>query len=242
MPVKSSHSGARILMALERIAEHQPLGPSELARHLDTNIAAAQRAIATLAEEGWIRPAAGTRARWELTAHIHTVARYNSGLHDLRLRARGALEQLMKDTGESVLLNVPDGRNFIVIDVFESPNYLRMSPPIGLVIPAPNSATARALLPYFTPGEQSEFLGGPPDEELQASLALTISRGYSVSEGDVVTGSTNLAAPIFEWDGRPVAAVLISAPSDRASEADCKRLGGLVAATARSLSRGKPPA
>jgi IclR family acetate operon transcriptional repressor len=240
MAVKTSQSGARILAALERIAQHQPVGVSDLARLLDTNVAAAQRAIATLADEGWIRQAPGRPVRWELTAHIHTVAQHAYGSHDLRRRARGALEQLWRETGESVLLIVPDGHRFIVADVLESTHFLRSAPPVGLVVPPRASATAWAMLPYMPAGQRAEFLGGPSDETIEAEFAATRERGYAVSRGDVFAGSTNLAAPIFEMDGRPIGAVLVSVPNDRAGPAEEERLGLMVLDTARRLSRGSP--
>jgi IclR family transcriptional regulator, acetate operon repressor len=241
MPVKPSQSAARVLSALERIAQNQPLGVSDLARLLDTNIAAAQRDIATLAEQGWIRTASGMPAKWELTAHIHSVAQHAYGNHDLRRRARGALQALWKETGESVLLNVPDGNKFIVIDVLESPHYVRSAPPIGLVVAARGSATARAMLPYMTPAQQFEFLGEPPDATMIREFSETVARGYAVSRGDVFAGSTNIAAPIFEMDGSPIGVVLISVPNDRASAQEEARLGAMVLATASRLSRGPAP-
>jgi IclR family acetate operon transcriptional repressor len=241
VPVKPSQSGSRILAALERIAEHQPVGVSDLARLLEDNIAATQRAIATLAADGWIRTAPGKPTRWALTAHIHTVAQHAYGSHDLRRRARGALEELWRETGESVLLNVPDGGKFIVIDVLESPHYLRSAPPVGMVVQARWSATGRAMLPFMPPGEQELYLGAPPDAAMRADFADIAARGYAISEGDVVQGSTNIAAPIFEFGGRPVGAVLLSAPSGRAGAEEYARLGAMVRATARSLSRGAAP-
>lgn len=241
MAVKTSQSGARILAALERIAQHQPLGVSELARRLDSNIAAAQRAIATLAEEGWIRQAPGKPVRWELTAHIHTVAQHAYGSHDLRRRARGALEELWRETGESVLLIVPDDRRFIVADVLESTHFLRSAPPVGLVVPARASATAWAMLPYMPAEQQLRFLDTPPDAAMEREFAATLARGYAISRGDVFAGSTNLAAPIFEMDGRPIGAVLISVPNDRAGPGEEARLGAMAVETARRLSRGSPP-
>jgi len=240
MSVKTSQSGARILSALDRIAESQPLGVSELARSLETNVAAAQRAIATLAEHGWIRQAAGKPVRWELTGHIHTLAQHAYGSHDLRRRARGALEDLWRETGESVLLIVPDDRRFIVADVLESRHFLRSAPPIGLVVPPRASATAWAMLPYMTPERQLDFLDAAPDETLKREFAATVERGYAVSRGDVFAGSTNLAAPIFDLSGRPIGAVLISVPNDRAGKAVEARLGALALATARRLSHGSP--
>jgi IclR family acetate operon transcriptional repressor len=238
MAVKTSQSGARILGALERIARNQPVGVSELARLLETNVAAAQRAIATLADEGWIRLAPGRAACWELTGHIHTVAQHAYGSHDLRRRARPVLEELWRQTGESVLLIVPDGRRFIVIEVLESPHFVRSAPPVGLVVPPRASATAWAMLPYMSSEQQREFLIEDPDEEIAQKFAETLALGYAVSRGDVFAGSTNVAAPVLEMDGRPVGAVLISVPNDRASPSEEARLGRLVLAVADQLSRG----
>lgn len=240
MGVKPSQSGARILATLEKIAVLQPVGVSDLARGLDENLSAVQRAVQTLADEGWIRAAPGRPVRWELTAHIHSVAQRALGGNDLRRRAHALLEALREETGESVILNVPDGGKFVVIDVLESPHYLRISAPVGLIVPAKASATAWALLPYMTADQQIEYVGEPPDAAMRAHFADTIERGYAISMGDVVPGSTNIAAPIFEFDGRPIGAVLVSAPNDRASIDDYARLGTLVAATARRLSRGSP--
>jgi IclR family acetate operon transcriptional repressor len=238
MPVKSSQSGLRILAALEKIADHQPVGVTELARLLGCDLAAAQRAIATLAEAGWIRMALGKPTRWELTAHIHTVAQHAYGTRDLRRRARGPLEELWRETGESVLLNVPDGGKFVVIDVFESPRYVRSAPPVGLLVPARASATAWAMLPYMSAELQRAYLGEVPDAELLEQYSRTLERGYAVSHGDVFAGSTNIAAPVFEVDGTPIGAVLISVPNDRAGFDEISRLGKLVLATAQRLSRG----
>lgn len=76
------------------------------------------------------------------------------GSHDLRRRARAALEALRDESGESVLLNVPDGGKFIVIDVLESRHYLRSAPPVGITVPSNGSATSRAILPFMTQEEQ----------------------------------------------------------------------------------------
>src|SRR5439155_1147897 len=98
MGVKPSQSGARILAALEKIALNQPMGISDLARALRANLSAVQRAVQTLADEGWIRPATGKPIRWELTPRIHTVSQHAYGGHDLRRRARRELEALRDAT------------------------------------------------------------------------------------------------------------------------------------------------
>jgi IclR family acetate operon transcriptional repressor len=238
MAIKTNQSGSRILVVLEKIAQHQPVGVSELARLLNADKSAVQRAIVTLATDGWIRATLGKPTRWELTARIHSVAQHAHGGHDLRQRARAALEALRSETGESVVLSVLSGGKFIVIDVLESSHYLRAAPPIGLIVPSKGSATSRAILSYMTRDEQIEVLGEPPDAAMLEDFAATVARGYSISKGEVDKGSINIAAPIFEIDGRPIAAVLISAPSDRTTEDDYTRLGTMVSGVARRLSRG----
>jgi IclR family transcriptional regulator, acetate operon repressor len=240
MGVKPSQSGARILAALEKIAIHQPVGISDLARSLNANLSAVQRAVQTLADEGWIRAAPGKPVRWELTPRIHSVSQHAYGGHDLRRRARPELEALRDATGETVVLNVPDDGKFIVVDVLESPHYLRIAAPVGLIVSPRGSATSRALLPYMAREQQIQYLGEEPDAAMLADFAETIEQGCAISIGDVVPGSTNIAAPIFELDGRPVGTVLVSAPSDRATEEDYARLGAMVKAAAHRLSRGVP--
>jgi IclR family acetate operon transcriptional repressor len=229
-----------VLAVFETVAEHQPIGVTELAQRLDADKSAIQRALATLAEDGWIRIAAGRPGRYETTARIHAVAQIASGSHGLRQRARPALEALRDETGESVVLSVPEAGRLIVLDVVESRQSLRSAPPIGLAVPA-RSATGRAILPYMSRPQQIDLLGGPPDAATLEDFVATVARGYSISEGEVVKGSTNFAAPIFETDGQPVAIVLVSAPTQRVVEADYEKLGAKVSATARSLSLGPAP-
>jgi DNA-binding IclR family transcriptional regulator len=238
--VKRSQSASRVLAVLEKVARHQPIGVSELARVLEEDKSAVQRAIMTLADEGWIRTAPGTPSKWQLTAHVLAVAHMGNMNSDLRQRARSALEALRDRTDETVLLTVPDIRRFVVIDSLESRQMLRTAPRIGMSVPVRDSASSRAMLPYMSLEQQIELLGKRPDAALNKDFAATIKRGYSVSDGDVIAGSTNIAAPILELDGRPAGAVVVSAPSERLTADRHAKVGALILQTARSLSRSPP--
>ena len=238
MAVKRIQSAARVLTALEGIARHQPIGVSALARLLGDDKSAVQRAIMTLADEGWIRAAPGTPVKWELTAHIHAVAHMGHGSNNLRQRARPALKALRDEFDETVLLTVPDVRKLVLIEVVESNQMLRYVAPIGATIDARDSAAGRAILPYMSAERQAEFLGAAPDAELLDDFAATIERGYSISAGLLAPESTNIAAAIREVDGQPAAAVVLSGPSARITPARYAEIGTRVAQTARSLSHG----
>src|SRR5262245_19598480 len=110
---------------------------------------ATQRAVQTLADAGWIVPAAGPGTQWELSTRLFMLAQLPSSDAALRRRARGSLEALSLQTGESVFLAIPDADGFIVIDVVESSHALRVAPRVGQVITARNTATGRAMLPYL---------------------------------------------------------------------------------------------
>jgi IclR family acetate operon transcriptional repressor len=241
MAVKRSQSASRVLAALELIAAHQPIGVSALARLLGEDKSAVQRAVMTLFDAGWIRAAPEPPTRWELTAHMFTLANLPHSANDLRLRARRMLEALRDEIGETVFLAVPDIGRFVVIEVAESLHTLRAALRVGEIIPVRGSATARALLPYLTPERLATTLGGEaPDPADLAEFAATRARGYGLSVGGVMQGSTIVAASIFDTDGQPIAAIGITGPSDRITPDRHDKVGALASECARNLSRGAP--
>jgi len=217
MTVKRSRSASRVLAVLESIARHQPIGVSTLARELAADKSAVQRAIMTLADSGWIHHAAGAPTRWQLTARILAVAHMGHSGNDLRQRARGTLEALRDECGETVLLTVQDMLGFVVIEAIESRHMLRTVPHIGMAVPVRGSATARAMMPYMTEERQTQLLGSRPEAALLEEFA----------------------APILEVDGRPSAAIAVSAPSGRLPASHHDTIGAMISRAARKLS-GRP--
>jgi IclR family acetate operon transcriptional repressor len=67
MAVKGSSTGARVLEVFEAVAEHQPVGVAALSRMLDIDKSAVQRALVTLADQGWIQADDDPTTRWETT-------------------------------------------------------------------------------------------------------------------------------------------------------------------------------
>jgi len=231
-----------VLQVLEAVATHQPIGLGGLARLLAADKNAIQRALVTLAEAGWIAPAAGPVKEWELTARIHAVANCGQGGNDLRLRARSELEALREVSGETTLLTLPDAGRFIVADVFESRQVLRTAPAVGTVVLPQRSATGYALLPYMPARARAAMLGQEPDVDLRARFAETLLQGYAVAVNAPVEGITVVAAPIFDTGGGPAGAICIVAPTDRATPARCAEFGELAVQAAARLSRGRPAA
>jgi IclR family acetate operon transcriptional repressor len=228
-----------MLSVLELIAARQPIGVSALAKQLEEDKSAVQRAVMTLADAGWIRVAPEPPTRWELTAHIFTIARLPHSAGELRDRARRLLAVLREETDETAFLAIPDIGRFVVVEVAESAHSLRAALRIGENIPVRGSATAQAVMPYLSPERQAAMLGREPDATELAEFAATRERGYGLSVGGVMIGSTNLAAAIFDVDGQPIAAVAVSGPSDRLTSDRHAAVGAALLDKARSLSRGQ---
>jgi IclR family acetate operon transcriptional repressor len=238
LAVKRSQSASRVLSILELVASHQPVGVSALAKLLGDDRSAVQRGVMTLADAGWIRLAPEPPARWELSAHLFTIAHLPDSASDLSQRARPVLEALRDESGETVFLAIPDVNRFVVIEAAESRHALRMASRIGQVILPQDSATGRAFLPYADPVRQAAMLGRTPDAGDQAEYAATRARGYGLSAGDIMPGATNLAAAIFDARDEPIAALVVSGPTERLTPGRHAAIGALVARGAASLSRG----
>lgn len=242
MTVKPVRAAERTLAVLEVLAEHQPVGVGALARLLDDDKSAVQRALVTLAGTGWIRPVAGDQTRWELTGRVLVVAQHAQHRSDLRQRARPVLEELRDEVDESVLLVVPDVGRLVVIDVVESRQLVRTAPWVGMVIPPTTSAAGRAYLAAIDDEERRERLDGEPPAQLRRELDEVRARGWSLNAGDVVPNASGVGAAILGGDGRPVGVIAISAPSERMPAEVRPRLGRRVAEVAAALSDPGAPA
>jgi IclR family acetate operon transcriptional repressor len=240
MAVKRSQSASRALSVLELIASQQPIGISAVAKAMDEDRSAVQRAVMTLADAGWIRNTGEPPVRWELSAHLFAIAHLPCSSADLRERARRILEELRDQTGETAFLAIPDVARFVVIEVAESHHALRMATRIGEVIAPSQSATGRAVLPYLNAERQTTMLGRVPGKGEKSEFAVTSKRGFALSAGDVMPGATNLAAAVFDANGQPMGAIAISGPSERLTVERHIGIGQLVSLAAQKLSRKKP--
>lgn len=238
MSAKPSQTGARILKVLETLANHQPIGTRALARILDDDKSAVHRAIATLANEGWVRRARRKPGEWEVAPRILAVADKAYGGYDLRRVARPALEKLRDACGETVALIVPDVIGLVVADVVESLEMLRVVPPLGAVVTIEKSAAGRAILSLLSPQHRAELLGKEPDGALLDICVATRDRGYAISERETDPGATSLGSALIEYDGHPCGAVCVIGPCERLDRTRFDAVGALLINTARALSRG----
>jgi len=148
--------------------------------------------------------------------------------YDLPRMVRGYLRDLATRTEETVALAVLDVQThrFVYIDVIESTRPVRYSVRLGMSGPLYSTAAGRVLLAHQPQVYQDDYIAKArlvaltdrtniDREILRAQLAEVRALGFWVSLGESVEDSAAVAAPVFGPDGAILAAVSLSAPSER---------------------------
>ncbi|KOS60559.1 IclR family transcriptional regulator [Lysinibacillus agricola] len=132
--------------------------------------------------------------------------------HDTNIRekAHPLLEELAYNVRETTYLNIPKQFTSIIIDRVDSPKNVRIIDMIGEKIPYPIGAANKVLLAFSKKGIQTQFLEKIDEqdrEELIEQLYHIKEKGYSISYGEKTKGTVSVAAPVFDLDGEPIAAI-----------------------------------
>lgn len=232
MAVNPNQSGLKMLAVLEHIAREQPAGLRQLARSLDMDKSAVQRAIVTLAEAGWVQPAQATTGSWELTTRILRIAHLAHGDTTLGQRARPVLDSLRDVTGETAYLALLDADGLVVIEVAESRHSLRMVVPPGSNLIASARTSGADSIPFLSPTQQQQLLAGDTHSDTPGTRP-----GYVIghpAEGDDV--SITIAATVRDREQRVVGVLGLCGVRGRMTEEQRLRTANLISRKAHELS------
>ena len=236
----------RALGLLETIAAQPGLTLSELAGETGQAVATVYRALVTLQGRGMVECEEPGQL-W----HIGPGA-FKTGSAFLRRtkvveRARQAMDQLMRDTGETANLGIETQDQVLFLSQVETHEAIRAFFPPGTRSPMHVSGIGKALLAWFDPGKVKGILtrqgltsytrhSHQSERSLMEDLALIRTRGYSIDEQERAEGMRCIAAPIFNVHGEPIAGISISGPVFRMDISQSARIGGLVTAAARHVT------
>jgi DNA-binding IclR family transcriptional regulator len=150
---------------------------------------------------------------------------------DLASLAGPVLDQLHRVTGESVQLYVRSGDHRLCIAARDASTGLRDSVPVGALLPLAAGSGGKVLLAW--PAERAVI---PPGQHIDdAELTTVRSRGWAASVAEREPGVASVSAPIFR-DGALLAALCVSGPVSRLSQAPGRKLSEPVVAAAAQLS------
>jgi DNA-binding IclR family transcriptional regulator len=207
----------------------------EVAALLQLPRSTAHRLLASLEDGGLL--VYDRRAReYRLSLRVARLGDIARRSIDLRAVARGYLERLVRDTGESAFLLVVQDASAIVIDVEESGHPLKLTLPIGKPWPLHAGASNRVMLAYLPSDQIRAYLTRPLEQVtpqtitdpavLAAELDDTRQRGYAYSVGELTPDVAGVAVPILAH-GLLVGGLSVAGPAFRLRE---ERVGAVVAA------------
>jgi len=237
------------LQIVEEIASHQPIGTSELARRLGLSKTTVHRSLKSLHEAGWIEPSEESRTSWLLSIRALVVGgRSVESRGSLRRICVPVMEDLRRSTEETIHLLAHYQHNVVLIERLDGIKPVRVFNPFGGRAPLHRTSSGMAILAHLTREEQNAYLNelrlrtkrraSSDIKALRDELALTRKRGFSVNLGQNLPNVNAVGAAIFDSRSVPIAAITVSAPSDRMTSATCTAHGPLVSEAARRISLG----
>jgi DNA-binding IclR family transcriptional regulator len=236
-PIESVDNALKVLLLL---GTRDELRLTDVSEYLGVASSTAHRLLAMLQYRGFVRQNERTKAYGPGTA-LTGVAFAVLQRFDFRSTLRPYLERLNSELAETAHLGLLDGATVRFVDAIESPRAVRVASRLGRTMPAHATSTGKAMLAQLSTEERRRLY---PREELDAvteqterirarleeDLAVTRERGYAISTEESESGvaSVAVAFPVRNTPAR--IAFNVSAPASRMSEADQRRIGGVLRA------------
>lgn len=216
-------------------ARRGPMTFTELLRASGLPKATLHRTLATLVREGLLRHDRASKT-FQLGFRLLELAHEVWSDFDLRVAAQDALVRLRDATGDSVQLCVPNGAHVVVVANEDSARGPGSGSRVGERLAWARHAAGLAIaasLPALQQQVLFEGLSPEATESLRATLDLVRARGYAMESDGT---SASIAAPVFDIEQHPVAAVAISAPADRLDPQRGHSLSAALIAQARAIT------
>ncbi len=220
---------------------HPTLGLSDLARRSGLPKATVHRLAGQLVEYDFLERSG--RA-YRLGVHLFELGQRVPRPRVLRDAALPFLEDLYVASRETVHLATLAGREVLYIDKLVGHSSGRTPSQVAGRMPLHCTATGKAILAHLPTAEIDAYLARPLERRtrhtivvadvVRSELETVRLTGWSVEREETLIGYVSVAAPVFEPDGRPFAALSVTGPGLRF---DPDRFGPVVRTAARALTR-----
>ncbi len=171
--------------------------------------------------------------------------RYLNGM-EIHTVARLWAERFSKEEQEPVHLAIRRGTNiYIILDVQPPSSYMAILQ-TGMNIPAHSTALGKILMSQLSDKELEAFLETPLErltghtivepERLKAELKNVKKTGYAIDREESLNGLVCISAPIFQSDGRVIAAISISSMNLIGNDERIQTLINKIKAIANKIS------
>jgi IclR family transcriptional regulator, KDG regulon repressor len=222
--MNSVEKALSVLMAFA--GQNRETGTAALSKELGFHTSTVNRILLTLAKQGFLQQNPQTK-KFTLGPSIYKLG-------STALRTRGSnlmstaipyLESLCEKVGETVILEVIVGKHGVIAYVAEGKPSYRIAARVGERVPTHAAAGAKAIIAFFDPKTRETFLRKrlvrynantiTDAETFATELERIRERGISFTREEIDLGINAIAAPVFDSESKPVAAVVIVGPTGR---------------------------
>ena len=225
--------------------EEAELGISELAKRLEIAKSTVHRLATALLDEGLLDQNQDT-GRYRLGIGLFSLGSQVRTRLDVAVEAKPFLNDMRAKLGENARLAILNRRNVVFIHDFESNESVRLRSITGQYRPAHCTAEGLCLLAGLRSTALDAWLAEPltprtvnsvnSADELRERIRRVKRIGYATEEEECEIGTRCIAAPVFQADGKVIAAIGLAGPRLRLKKRDFPQLAEEVMACAQKLS------
>ena len=231
---------------LDLIARHdRRMKISDLARELKISKGTIHGITLALEQAGAVVRDEKTKG-YSLGLTLFELARRVNARIELKDMARPVMEELMRETRQTVFLGVRSHDRITIVDTVESTQDLKITAPVGARLPLLIGALGKVFLAAMNEGETAQLVraGGlrrdtpnsitDPDRYLREIDEVRRS-GYALDDEEYIQGVRAVAAPI-NVAGMPISAIWVVGFTQSVS---CEMLEAIAGQTRRAAEEIK---
>jgi DNA-binding IclR family transcriptional regulator len=231
----------KIFLILNVIAENQPISLAELTMRSGMPKSTVHRITRNLlSNEVIVKHPSG----YQLGLKLFILGVNAAEPARIRAAAMPYMEEIYESCHETVHLGVLAGPEVVYLEKISGSQGRHIPTHVGARMPAHCVGLGKAMLAYADRTALDEVVAnglqpltaatrsGPG--ELYADLRQVLERGLAYDDGEAVPGINCIAAPVFDWHGRVIAAISVAGPTRRMA---AHKLAPTMRAAAASISR-----
>ncbi len=239
----------RSTMILELLSQKGEMGISDISVSVGLERTTVSRMVGTLRHLGYIKQNAENH-KYSVTLKLFEMGMTEIDRLGIIKTARPYLEELSKQTDETVNLGILSGPYALYIDTVQSPSPIKADWGTGSKMPIHVSALGKVLLAFQKDEVQENLIKEIPflrftsktiksSEILKKDLINIRNTGYAVDDEESLEGLISFAAPLLGFRGEAIASLSLTFPKYRYKNDPLKRdnMLSVLLATSSSLSR-----
>jgi DNA-binding IclR family transcriptional regulator len=228
--------------------QNKPMTLKEISIYLQIPSVSTFRIVKYLCSRGYLKEDSNVQGRYSLGFQLLHLAHLMSKCFDLSNIGIESMRKLAEESGQTAQLAVLQENGVMYINQILPQKPVNIIAALRTVLSVNISASGKVLVAYLEAKEQEEFLKKielerrTPNsifekEQFYKELQAVREKGFGFDNEEYARGIGCLAAPIFDYTGKNVAAVGITGQiSDYQDETNLKYLKRLVLATAQEIS------